>query len=558
MRLQTRIILLMIGFFLLFQLLGFVMLRLTLGPVQLTAEEEIAKLNLTRVASALHRESEHLSVLLGDWARWDEAYRFVQDRNLKFQVTNLSPDTFRKTRLDVLIIVNSEGETVWSNLFDQRTGAGMKLPELPARKWPKDHPLLSFSDLKQVHAGILTTGSGPLQIAAAPILTSMGTGPRQGTLIIGRFLDQEEIARLNEQTKVSFSLAMASNQDLPPDDLKLENYLDDFQLLPEAQELMENPDFGHILARDASLSRPEFYRHPQNPNLLRIFAYYPDIYGRPGLLLEVNFPRILSHLSKRLALIVFSCLALVGALFTLAHLAIIRRLITKPIARLQNHITEMHAGENLSDRVNLEGRDEIGELGREYNRMLERLEIDRRKLKRTEAELRLSEKKFKELSIRDDLTGLYNTRYFYQGLQHHFENCTLTQKPLALIFIDIDRFKQVVDTHGHVLGSRAIREVGQTIQACLTRPAFAVAYGGDEYVVVLPGMDRAAAMDKANEIRQTMVQTAYLSSHGVCVRLTASFGVASYPENARTLEELLAIADSSLFYVKSIGRNGVA
>lgn len=80
MRLQTRIILLMILFFLLFVLLGSAATRLLLGPVILAAEEEVARVNLMRVASALQRESEHLAILITDWAYWDESYRFVQDR----------------------------------------------------------------------------------------------------------------------------------------------------------------------------------------------------------------------------------------------------------------------------------------------------------------------------------------------------------------------------------------------------------------------------------------------------------------------------------------------
>lgn len=558
MRLQTRIILLMILFFLLFVLLGSAATRLLLGPVILAAEEEVARVNLMRVASALQRESEHLAILITDWAYWDESYRFVQDRNRSFQVTTLSDAALAKARLDVLLFINNQGEVVWARQRDHVTGNELDLPRLPTTRWPTDHPLLNFGDPQEIHAGILATRLGPLQIAAAPILTSMGHGPRQGTIILGRLLGENEVKRLVEQTRVNFQLWRSEDRQLPPESLRLSNYLDSGLSFPELRALQKSPEFGRILASDAALGEPLFYRDPDTSRMLTVLTHYPDIYGEPSLLLEVRFPRILEQLSRRISLIVFACLTLIGALFTLAHLGIIRRLITRPIARLQEHITEIHAGESLSARVHLQGRDEFGQLAQAYNRMLERLEIDREKLVETEAELRRSEKKFRALSIRDDLTGLYNTRYLYQGLRRHFEKCAAEGRPLALLFIDIDRFKQVVDKHGHILGSQAIREMAQTISGCLAKPAFAVSYGGDEYVVVLPGADRRAAMAKAEEMRARIAQTSYLAEHGADVRLTCSFGVASYPEDANDLEGLLAIADRSLFYVKSRGRDAVA
>ncbi|SDL96599.1 diguanylate cyclase (GGDEF) domain-containing protein [Geoalkalibacter ferrihydriticus] len=558
MRLQHRIILLMIFFFLLFVLAGAGATRLLLGPVLLAAEEEVARLNLMRVASALQRESEHLAILITDWAHWDETYRFVQDRNRRFQITNLSAATFSKTRTDLLLFINNDGEVIWARQKDHSTGRDLDLQRLPVTRWPADHPLLNFSNLHEIHSGILATRLGPLQIASSPILTSMGHGPRQGTVIMGRLLGSEEVNRLVEQTRVNFSLWLADEKDLPPTSLRLTNYLETGLGFPELRALQQSPEFERILADDADLSPPEFFRDPDTSQMLTVFTTYPDIYGQPSLLLEVRFPRILEQLSRRISLIVFTCLALVGALFSLAHLCIIRRLITRPIGKLQTHISEIHAGEKLSARLNLEGSDEIGQLASAYNHMLERLEIDHEKRAQAEAELRRNERKFRTLSIRDDLTGLYNARYLYQGLRRQFEKCATANRPLALLFIDIDRFKQVVDTHGHILGSQAIAEMAQTIADCLTKPAFAVAYGGDEYVVVLPGADRNAAIAKADEMRAHIAQTTYLKEQGAAVKLTCSFGVASYPEDAGDLEGLLAIADKSLFYVKSRGRDGVA
>ncbi len=161
--------------------------------------------------------------------------------------------------------------------------------------------------------------------------------------------------------------------------------------------------------------------------------------------------------------------------------------------------------------------------------------------------------RIRELSVRDDLTGLYNTRHLYRSLQEMVE----ARRELGLVFVDIDGFKQVVDAHGHLLGSRAIAEVAGTIVGCLEPPAYAVAYGGDEFVVVLPGSGKRDALAKAGQIRKSMAGTVYLAGHGLRVRLTASFGVAAFPGDAQGVADILALADQAMFKIKGQGKNAV-
>jgi diguanylate cyclase (GGDEF)-like protein len=116
----------------------------------------------------------------------------------------------------------------------------------------------------------------------------------------------------------------------------------------------------------------------------------------------------------------------------------------------------------------------------------------------------------------------------------------------------------VVDARGHLNGGRAIQEVAATIRSCLEPPAWAVAYAGDEFVVVLPRLAQPAALEKAREIQTSIRETRYLGMTGRTVRLAASFGVATYPDDARDLETLLALGDQALFSVKRNGRDGIA
>ena len=121
----------------------------------------------------------------------------------------------------------------------------------------------------------------------------------------------------------------------------------------------------------------------------------------------------------------------------------------------------------------------------------------------------------------------------------------------------MDNFKHVVDTYGHLNGSQALKEVAATIKRCLHKPCFEVAYGGDEFIVVLPGFDKQQATRKLEQIRERMRQTTYLARARLQVHLAASFGVATFPEDCDSREGLLALADRAMFRIKQTGKGAI-
>jgi len=173
----------------------------------------------------------------------------------------------------------------------------------------------------------------------------------------------------------------------------------------------------------------------------------------------------------------------------------------------------------------------------------------------TEAEnaLRAGAENLRFLAVHDSLTGLYNTRYLYEAL----ERLVAEGRVFSVVFLDLDRFKDVVDRHGHLKGSRVIQEVATTICGALPEDGFAVAYAGDEFVVVLPGRGADAAVATAEAMRAHIAATTYLADTGDAVSLTASMGVAAFPDGARDVQGVLAAADRALFATKDAGRNRV-
>lgn len=164
----------------------------------------------------------------------------------------------------------------------------------------------------------------------------------------------------------------------------------------------------------------------------------------------------------------------------------------------------------------------------------------------------------KTMSVTDDVTGFHNTRYLHQYLDHCLDQAVAGQTKLSLVFFDIDSFKNVVDTHGHLLGAKVLREVAQVIDGQLAADDRIVRYGGDEFVVILPEQDKEQAMPKTDRMRKAVSMSLFLQEEGICLRVTASFGLATFPTDARNKKQLLLAADQCLFRSKREGRNRIS
>lgn len=195
--------------------------------------------------------------------------------------------------------------------------------------------------------------------------------------------------------------------------------------------------------------------------------------------------------------------------------------------------------------------------GADGKTFIEGILIDNTDKRQAEEKLRLSRERFRYLANRDNLTDLFNTRYLYKALDKLISESRKTALPFSLVFLDMDNFKHIVDTHGHLNGSQALKEVAKTFQENLREPAFGVSYGGDEFVLVLPDTGKERALDFVQHIRTRMKQTTYLTGRGLEVRMSASFGIATYPDDAGDLESILALADEAMFRIKSRGKDAV-
>jgi diguanylate cyclase (GGDEF)-like protein len=162
-----------------------------------------------------------------------------------------------------------------------------------------------------------------------------------------------------------------------------------------------------------------------------------------------------------------------------------------------------------------------------------------------------------QLTITDDLTRLFNSRYLNLYLGREIKRCKRHGIPLSVIFLDLDGFKGINDQYGHLAGSGTLTEVGKILAQGVRESDILARYGGDEFVVVLPETPASGALVIAERLRRAIEEHPFLEPQGLGARISASFGISTYPDHALTPEGLIQKADQAMYRVKEREKNGI-
>lgn len=157
----------------------------------------------------------------------------------------------------------------------------------------------------------------------------------------------------------------------------------------------------------------------------------------------------------------------------------------------------------------------------------------------------------------DDATGLYNTRYLNYILDREIGQARLTSKSFAVLFIDADKFKSINDSHGHLVGTKLLNELGNQLKKFVREKDTVFRYGGDEFVAVLSPCDLATAKTVAERIRSAVEMGSFLEHEGLNIHFTVSIGVALFPDHAQSKKAIIEAADHAMYSSKKTTRNSV-
>jgi diguanylate cyclase (GGDEF)-like protein len=165
--------------------------------------------------------------------------------------------------------------------------------------------------------------------------------------------------------------------------------------------------------------------------------------------------------------------------------------------------------------------------------------------------------RIQQLTITDDTTQLHNVRYLYDVMDHELKRCKERKLPLSLAFWDLDRFKLVNDAHGHLIGSELLAHVGLRLKELSRKQDVCFRYGGDEFVILMPQTNAASAMEVTKAMHVALMQTPFRMKSGLNLKVSASVGLSSSPEDGMKVHEVIGTADARMYAVKRHGRGQV-
>jgi PAS domain S-box-containing protein len=307
-------------------------------------EEQELRAHLARVHNTLTVELAQLESITADWARWDDTYQFVEDANDAYVKSNLTDSAFENLRLNVMVFVHSSGRIVSAKGYDLHNHRAIPTPPSLTPHLTRESALLRHPDLMSGTRGILLLPEGPLLVSALPILTSENQGPSRGTLLFGRFLDEDEIARWGETIQLSLVARRWDDPALPAD-------------FRSARAALSATAPNHTRALDEQVSAG--------------YLLLSDVYAQPALILRVTMPRDIMQQGRLSQTILATILGISGLIaFALAMWGL-DRLIIRRLARLAQQVHRIGERGTSTQRVAITGNDELGTLEREINRMLE-------------------------------------------------------------------------------------------------------------------------------------------------------------------------------------------
>jgi len=245
-------------------------------------------------------------------------------------------------------------------------------------------------------------------------------------------------------------------------------------------------------------------------------------------------------------------LALLGcvALTALAVLVVSRRLtalIVQPLQAMLELTREVRSSRTFERRAATTPVQELNALAQDFNALLTELQRQQRRIAARHNDLRRSNESLRHASLHDALTGLPNRSHLFEHLSAVFERCQRQGGQAAVLFIDVDRFKQVNDTLGHAVGDALLVELAQRLQSAVRESDFVARHGGDEFLAVLfPVGDEAEVRLCVDRLRAALAQPLWLDG-GQALPLSVSIGTALFPSQGTSVDELLRAADAAMY-----------
>jgi len=519
----------------------------------LELEHDRANSDLTRIDHALEQIKSSLSTFTSDWAHWNDMYDYMEGHNPAFISNNINVTALLNSTINFLSYWDVNGKLVIGKGVDIQNGRYTSLPHgLEQYLYPGSELLTSLNADKALN-GYLSLPDGIMMISASALSDGNKLKKPVGTLVTGRYITKEIIRKIQDITKLNIDL------------YSLENVLPEPDLLTIFNNISRN-ETGHFIQY-------------LNETTLAGYSIIRDINDRPIGMFRMTTPRVIYQSGQQAIRYYLMTFIALGVFFAFLFIGLLRVLIVKRLERLNEDLVGITRNNQFNGRVDSSGTDELAKVSNKINQMMEIIqashaELESRVEKRT-TELQLTNEKLQKeildrksienelivhkeylarLAHYDGLTSLPNRMYFNEQLEKMLKYSAKNNKKLAVMFIDLDRFKNINDALGHHMGDLVLKEVANRINSVLRVEDILARLGGDEFIILLNDIESMQFSSSISErILQAVTKPITINDHEFF--LSASIGICLYPDDGNAPEDLQRNADMAMYKAKQSGGN---
>jgi len=460
-------------------------------------EEKEAEENTKRILNAIENDIDNISSLSFDYSIWDETYNFIESKDpdyIKSNFTELS--SFQNLGIDYFMFVDNHGDIIYDKAINPDTSRAY---------------ILSKSDLDYIRAritslytktnkevkGVLQLPDMPVLITGQPIVKGDGSGLPRGFIIMCKYLDESEINHFSKDYNLSLELTKFDENRVR---------LSDFNNLGVTTRIV-------------------------NRRILLGQGLIKDLFGEPLLVINLNIKRTLYK--EALSNINYFIILLISmaVIFNTAVLILLDKLVIKRIVKIKAIIDKVRETGDLTQRVDIKGKDELTELGEDFNRMFEKLNTTKEDILK--------------LAYYDTLTGLPNRKKLIECLELMIEE---NKGKFAVFFIDLDNFKNINDSLGHDVGDIILEKVANRFKVLEKDKILISRVGGDEFVIVQKLTETNAAEKLAIGISKLLRPVIKYNNREHYIG--ASIGISIYPDDGKDVSTLMKNADAAMYAAK--------
>lgn len=517
----------------------------------LNLEADRVNRDLSRIDEALDQINYSLYTFTSDWAHWNELYDFMLGKNSTFPNNNLQISAFVNSTIDFIGFWDKQGKLIISKSMDLDNKKFITPPkELDKYLYPGSL-LLKREDVNKDVRGYILTNNHIMLIAAAAISDGDKIQPPAGALVAGRNLSPQILHKIEDTTKLTLELFLPK---------QIENN----STLAQTFKTISNNQTGH-------------YNNPVDKKSIEGFTVIRDLYEKPIGMFRMVSPRVIYKAGTEAIHYYLLAFVVLGVIFSLIMLWLLRVLVIKRLERLDQEVADIGAKNALSQRVHVSGSDELSSVSSQINAMMDiieashgqleqRVEQRTQELKKTNIQLQqeINERKTveKELIVHkehlarlahyDNLTSLPNRVFFNEILNKAISHANRHKKSLAVLFIDLDRFKNINDALGHPTGDLVLKEIAERFAKDLRTGDILARLGGDEFIILLNDITHPKfASPVAEKLLKACSQPVKVNTYEFFI--TASIGICIFPNDGASLEDLQKNADMAMYKAKRSG-----